>query len=591
MTMPRFNTVGRIYLLLSTLMIAAMATNQCRGEFRSINGLGNNEDNTSWGAAETLLLRQSANVFVNLGADYPGDQSGSTMYLPGSNPEPLPSSIPNARTISNMLFTQSGDMPNGYQMSAGVWQWGQFVDHDIDLTRANGASATIMVEQPDPDGMMMIPFNRSEFGAGTGTAMGNPRQQVNAITSYIDASTIYGSDATRADALRTFSDGRLKTSAGGLLLPLSTDDALLGAVPNDNGGGPATTLFVSGDIRANEQTGLTAMHTLFMREHNRIADGLAGLGMTDEEIYQTARKVVGAEVQQVTYNEFLPAMLGSSAPRAEDYVYDPDLNAGIKTEFSTAAYRVGHTMLNSSLIVKNPDTGETSQLSLRDAFFQPDRIINEPSLVEKILMGLTAQPAEQIDARMVDDVRTFLFGFGGLGIDLAALNIQRGRDHGLPSYNVVREAYGLPAATTFQDISTADAATLEAIYADIGDVGAWVGALAEDHVPDLTVGELVQAVLVDQFTNLRDGDRFFYMNEVERDFLEQDHIQSLVDVFSATLVDIITWNTPMDHSDMPRGFFVIPEPHSAALLLAACGSWMLSRRRRRRATPGGDRWP
>jgi hypothetical protein len=129
----------------------------------------------------------------------------------------------------------------------------------------------------------------------------------------------------------------------------------------------------------------------------------------------------------------------------------------------------------------------------------------------------------------------------------------------------------------------------------VDEVDAWVGALAEEHVASLPVGELVMATLFDQFRSLRDGDRFFYMNEVERSFLEQADIQSLVDVYSVSLVDIIAMNTHMDHGDMPMGFFTIPEPHTAVLLLAACGMWTVTRRRGRKsshqATRDDGHWP
>ena len=147
----------------------------------------------------------------------------------------------------------------------------------------------------DPMGPM-IPFSRSEYDHGTGTSAGNPRQQMNSITSFIDASNVYGSDSARAAALRdTGNGGRMKTSAGDML-PYNTFGL-------DNAGGPSPTMYVAGDVRANEQTGLAAMHTLFVREHNRLAGLLEENNPTwdDEALYQTARKIVGAQMQAITY--------------------------------------------------------------------------------------------------------------------------------------------------------------------------------------------------------------------------------------------------------------------------------------------------
>ena len=87
-------------------------------------------------------------------------------------------------------------------------------------------------------------------------------------------------------------------------------------------------MFLAGDVRANEQVGLLAFHTLFVREHNRLADKIvkkykralpSGTSERDEHIYQLARKIVGAELQAITYNEFLPALLGPMAPSMVKY--------------------------------------------------------------------------------------------------------------------------------------------------------------------------------------------------------------------------------------------------------------------------------
>lgn len=142
---------------------------------------------------------------------------------------------------------------------------------------------------------------------------------------------IYGSDEARALALRTLGgDGKLKTSSGNLL-PLNTfglDNGIGGAVD-------PTKFYVAGDLRANEQIGLTAVHTLMMREHNRLAEQIAIVtGWDDEAIYQRARKLVGAEIQVITFNEFLPALLGDAAPSITG-AYDANSSAAILSEFST----------------------------------------------------------------------------------------------------------------------------------------------------------------------------------------------------------------------------------------------------------------
>ncbi|MCA9246397.1 MAG: hypothetical protein KDA42_04755, partial [Planctomycetales bacterium] len=394
----------------------------------------------------------------------------------------------------------------------------------------------------------------------TGLSTDNPRQQINSITAWLDGSVIYGSDPVRAAELRALDGtGRLKTSDGDLL-PFNTAGL-------DNAGGPSESLFLAGDVRANENAALTAMQTLWVREHNYWADQIAAddSSLTGDQIYERARAIVTAEMQAITYNEFLPALLGSYAPSAADYNYNAGVNAGIANEFSTALYRVGHSMLTSEIQLSGDGGQYLNTISLDQAFFSPSQMMSRPKLMEEILMGLAMQQAQEIDTRMVDDVRNFLFApNGSMGLDLAALNLQRGRDHGLPDYNTLREAYGLPRVDEFSDI-TSDAslqALLAVTYDSVDNIDAWIGALAEDHVGDASVGLLLATALGDQFSRLRDGDRFFYSGDA---LLNSPDVLSLVDFSSVDMMNLLAWNTAM--KDMPQSFFMaVPEPSALALL-------------------------
>ncbi|MDB4673503.1 peroxidase family protein, partial [Verrucomicrobiales bacterium] len=174
---------------------------------------------------------------------------------------------PNARTISNALSAQESPSPDPRRLSDFVWQWGQFIDHDLVLTHTDPSEPFPIAVTDEGDLLApAIPFSRSENDGG------DPREQINSVTPSLDASMVYGSTPERTAALRTFDGGRLRTSAGDLL-PYNTT-----GLDNDSGGAPeseAASFFVGGDLRVNEQPGLTAMHTLFVREHNRIADSLA----------------------------------------------------------------------------------------------------------------------------------------------------------------------------------------------------------------------------------------------------------------------------------------------------------------------------
>jgi len=465
---------------------------------------------------------------------------------------------PNPRAISNAVVAQPAPMPSTVNVSNMFWQWGQFIDHDFDLVLTNPA-APAMIPVPAGDaqfdpgntGAQVIPFTRSLFDPATGTGPGNPRQQINVLTSYIDASMVYGSDAAFALSLRSLSGGKLSMSA----------EEMPPVLANGN--------FVAGDTRINEQLGLLSMHALFVREHNLWADQIAAANpaLSDEEIYQRARRIVGAEIQAITVNEFLPILMGGSGLGAYGG-YDAGVNATVSNEFAAAGFRLGHTLLPPELARLNEDGTSIPQgpVALRDTFLNPGMIGDGG--IEAILRGLAATTAQEFDNMIVDDVRNFLFVAVPSGLDLAAVNIQRGRDHGLPSYNDLREALGLPRIADFFEpgVFLPDAAArLASIYTSVDDIDLWVGALSEIHLPGALVGPLLHALLADQFDRARDGDRFWYEN---LDMFSPEEIETIA---SRSLADIILDNTWIDtiQSNVFLAQARVAEP--AALLLFALG--------------------
>ncbi|MYD72966.1 MAG: hypothetical protein F4Y11_01465, partial [Chloroflexi bacterium] len=378
-------------------------------EARSINGWRNNLIRPELGMADTQLLRKAA-------VDFDFAMSGR-----------MTEELPDARTLSNLLHRQAELTPNAARATDMLWQWGQFLDHDISLTPTTVISSTSSIPIPRGDplldpfgtGLRLIPFGRSVFDPETGTGPDNPREQTNLITAFIDASNVYGSSYARALSLRTNDGtGRLRTTGNGQFLPPNPSGLEI-----DDGGRRRTGLFLAGDIRVNEQVVLTAMHTLFVREHNRLAAEIAAdhLDLNGHEIYELARKIVGAQMQVITYQEFLPLLLGPDAiaPYAG---YDPMVDPSIANEFSTAAFRVGHTMLSPHLMMIDAE-GETQAVSLARSFFEPSML--REAGIAPFLRGISTQLAQEIDLALVDEIRNMLFGPpGSEGRDLAALNIQ-----------------------------------------------------------------------------------------------------------------------------------------------------------------------
>ncbi|MCA9157620.1 MAG: hypothetical protein KDA72_04795 [Planctomycetales bacterium] len=505
-------------------------------EVRSIDGTNNNLENPELGSAGEELLRIAD-------ADYSDGIS-----------TPAGDDRPSAREISNVLSTAD---PEGTRsdrgLSAFIYVWGQFLDHDIDLTSdqgAGGESFDIEVPTGDPQfdpastGTATIPLIRSQFASDTGTSLDNPRQQVSDITAYVDGSQVYGSDIETANGLRTFEGGKLLLTDAGLL-------------PTDADGNS-----LAGDIRADDNISLTSLQTLFVREHNRLADEIAAgdATLTDEQIYQQARAIVIAEIQAITYNEFLPALLGDHA-LSRYQGYDSSVNPTIATEFSTAAYRFGHSTLNDEVeFFDNDGRAVSDSITLAEAFLNPQLL--EETGIDTLLKYEASTQAQEVDLEVVDSLRNALFGPPGSGgLDLAALNIQRGRDHGLSDYNTTRQAYGLRAVNSFAEI-TSDVelqGKLESLYGDVNNIDLWVGLLAEDHVRGASVGELTQTIIVDQFERLRDGDRFWYENTFSGSELKQLQQTSLSDIIERN-----TTVTGLQHN----AFFMIAEVSGQVSLAA-----------------------
>jgi peroxidase len=307
------------------------------------------------------------------------------------------------------------------------------------------------------------------------------------------------------------------------------------------------------------------VHTIFAREHNRLIDRIAVQQpeLNDEQQYQLARKLVGAEIQAITYGEFLPALLGTDAtvPKARQYNYQTGLDASITTAFSHAAFRFGHSAVTSQLELRDGQVPAGS-LPLRDVFFNPNVIASNPSMVDQLLAGAASQRSEEIDNLVVDDLRNFLFGPpGGGGLDLASLNIQRGRDAGLPTVTGLTRAYQAQTISSFSQLTSdpALAATLSDLYGIVSNADAWVAGLAQDHVAGASVGNLFKSILESQFRRLRDGDRFFYLGNAAGLYTNgilNPEIAAIVDLENVRLADILAANT--DVTSFQQNVFFVP---------------------------------
>jgi peroxidase len=492
-------------------------------EFRSIDGTGNRIDDSGLNAAGDAFTRIATARYAD----------GASQMVGGPNP----------RTVSNVVVGEGeAATPNGQGLSGMMYAWGQFIDHD--LTRApsdriTDISVAVPAGDPDfPDGTTIL-VTRAVKDPASGTGPDNPAQPVNAVTGWLDASMVYGSDAATAAALRG-ADGRMLTSAGDNL-------------PIVNG------MFAAGDVRAAENPALTALQTLFVREHNWQVDRLAAedATLTGDELYAMARAIVTAEIAHITYDEFLPALVGKDA--IPDYAgYDAAVDPRLSVEFSGAAYRWGHSTVSAETERKDEFGAVVGEgLELRDAFFMPPTAFAADGGADGFLRHLGTDLAQAMDARIVDDLRNFLID-AGVGQDLAAVNIQRGRDFGLATLNGTRIALGLAPYTEFEQI-TDDAATVEALRTafggDVDVIDLWTGGLSEKLSPGTFLGETFGLIVAQQFTALRDGDRLWYENQ-------GFDAETLATIEATSLGDIIRRNT--DTLVLQDNLFVFHERRDAA---------------------------
>lgn len=551
-------------VFVSAALLFGLCVSASGADFRSIDGTGNRVIAPSQGAADTRVVR------FGYAADYP-DVIGDVITA---------SNKPNPRDVSNTVNAQSGSILSDRGLSDWAVHWGQFLTHDMMRIEADASANTLstgvvgdfgipVTAAGDVLGPNPIRFDRSVFdptsgliGSTPGGTASIPRWQINGNTSYIDASNVYGSDSATANSLRTFENGKLTTSAGGRL-------------PGTAGDGS----FLAGDPRANENVGLTAIHTLFVREHNRLADLIRAEdpALGDEEVYQWSRKIVGAQMQAITYREFLPALLGDSAPEPEAFAYS-GIDASITLAFSTAAFRYGHSMQSPELKLAEADGRDAGHISLTQASMNPGFLSGDVNNVDRLLSGLGQQVAQENDPYVVDELRNILTGPPGSGgIDLAALDIQRGRDHGLLNSNSLhRIAYNLPPIFDFAELTSDPEvlANLAAVYTSVDRVDPWVAIIAEDHLEGSSLGALAQTIIISQFERLRDGDRFFYTGDPD---MQDPLVSAIIDLDSITLAELLSLNAGLT-GVQANVFFAVPEP-SMAVLMSLLGLSALRRRR------------
>ncbi|NXA33140.1 DUOX2 oxidase, partial [Eudromia elegans] len=446
--------------------------------------------------------------------------------------EPL---VPNARQLSDAVARGPSGLPSRRNTTVlGVF-FGFHVLSEILEAEKPGCPAEFLniripagdpVFDPASTGDVILPFQRIQWALGTGQSPNNPREQINAVTSWLDGSSIYGPSHSWSDALRSFSGGKL-ASGPNELFPRETDGRIpmwKALDPSTGQGGPQG-IYDLGSAWGNENPFLQAESIVWFRYHNHWATRLSEEHPTwsDEDLFQHARKRVIATFQSIVLYEWLPALLGRDVPAYTGY--QQHMDPSLSPEFAVAASLFLASMVPPGVYKRGPTCQFQPDPALRlcnSYWSRKGTRLQRAEDTDSLLLGMSSQIAEQEDNIVVEDLQDYWYGpLKYTRTDYVASWLQRGRDLGLPTYNQAREQFGLEPLQTWTDLGAHSGQQVlkqvAALYAnDVARLELLPGGMLEANM------SLFSAIILDQFVRLRDGDRFWFENTRNGLFTEEE---------------------------------------------------------------------
>ncbi|KAM4766255.1 dual oxidase 2 isoform 1-T1 [Cyanocitta cristata] len=506
--------------------------------------------------------------------------------------------VPNARQLSNAVARGPSGLPSRRNTTVLAVFFGFHVLLDILETEKPGCPAeflNIYIPSGDPvfdpagTGRVVLPFQRVRWAAETGQSPNNPREQTNEVTGWLDGSSIYGSLHSWSDALRSFSGGQL-ASGPNRSLPRQTDGKvpMWKALDPSTGQGGPQGIYDLGSAWGNENPFLQAESIAWFRYHNQLAKALAQKhpAWSDEDLFQHTRKRVIATFQSIVLYEWLPTLLGTQVPEYQGY--QQHLDPSLSPEFVAAAGQFLATMVPPG-VYKRDTKCRFQNVSVSSGSFPAVRLCNSywsrerPGLqqaedVDNLLLGMSSQIAEREDNVVVEDLRDYWYGpLKYSRTDYVASWVQRGRDLGLPTYNQVRERFGLKPLQNWSNLAShLEPQVLQnvaALYANnMAGLELLPGGMLEAD------GSLFSTIILDQFVRLRDSDRFWFENTKNGLFTEEE----IREIRNTTFHSVLTAVTYAKSTDLQPHVFVwtegdpCPQPQQlTAQHLANCTPMMV----------------
>lgn len=489
-------------------------------KYRTIDGSCNNVNRTYLGKSNTVYGRL-------LQSDYDDGLHEMRGHLSNT--------LPNPRLISTTLTTNHSVPEKNHTILTALW--GLLVYHDVSFTPVRGmvhlknpimccnldggsllpryshaSCAPINIPKVDPffgvKHQTCMNYVRSLPGLRTDGKLG-PMEQMNQVTHFLDASFLYGSTSSYARSIRTLEGGKL----------IDADQSIKKCFKVGNS---SSVCYEDGNSRIMFVPQLRVVQLIFLNEHNKIADSLASINKkwSDEKIYQETRRIIIAVFQHITYNHWLPVLLGEkfvkdlnvTSTKKSHVDYNSDVEPVISNAVATAAFPSLNSMLDNFIKLYKEDGTILKETHLRDHIVED---FTDKNYIDQLVKSMITQNAQKLDTKYADTLTKYWYSISGdFGVDALSLDIQRGRDHGLPGYVKFRKYCNLSEIKTFDDLNKIihheDVRKLRTLYENVADIDLLVGIISEKQLEDALVGPTLQCLLGNQFKNTRTGDRYFF---------------------------------------------------------------------------------